>query len=288
MPTVTVHLTDPVPPGAPLLLAPVFPPAFGFAPEDFAVEDGEVIDTLTARNSGQQAYLIRPTGAPRRPLLHYRMAPAATTLPEWAWTPPENRYVRPSPELAAFIPGLVAGANSEREALLRIVDHAARHFWYGHGPGDLMEGRQDVPMVSTATRGHCVDQHGWCVAACRVAGIEAAYTAGFWFKAGSHSAPGMHCWFAARVEGEVVPVDVSHQLKVPTYPVVPGLNPVPGLRFLAAAGKGLVFELPGGPIELSHLARFVWRTEDGRDHYPAHALQLEGGAADAPPDGPGC
>lgn len=291
MPIVTVNLTDPVPPGTPLLLAPRFPDAFGFRLDGFEVEHGEILDTVRATNSAQEAYLIRPTAAPLRPVLHYRMEAFAGDPPDWIWTPPATRYVVPSAELRSFVTALVEGAASEAEALQRIIDHAAGHFWYGHGPGSLMEGRSTVPLLTGPTRGHCLDMHGYCVAACLATGITAAYTAGFWFKAGSNHAPGMHCWFVAKVDGAIVHYDVSHQLKLPTWPVLPGLNPVPGLRFLAAVGKGLAFEISDRPIELAHFAKFVWLTEDGREHHPAHGLLLDAKAPGADrhsPDGPAC
>lgn len=291
MSTVTVILTDPVPPGAPLLLAPKFPDAFGFRLDGFKVEDGVVLDMVRATNSGQEAYLIRPTAAPRRPVLRYRMAPFAGEPPDWIWRLPETRYATPSTELAAFATQLVQRAFNEAEALRRIVDHASRHFWYGHGPGDLMEGRSTVPLLTQPTRGHCLDMHGYCVAACRAVGLTAAYTAGFWFKAGSSRAPGMHCWFVVKVDGVIVHYDLSHQLKLPTWPVLPGLNPVPGLRFLAGVGKGLVFPVSDHLIEVNHFAKFVWMTEDGRDHYPAHELRLDPvapGMSDNLPAVPGC
>lgn len=291
MPIVTLNLTDPVPPGAPLLLAPRFPDAFGFRLDSFEVEHGEVLDKVKATNSPQEAYLIRPTAAPIRPVLHYRMEDFAGNPPDWIWTPPATRYVVPSAELRSFVTALVRGASNEAEALRRIVDHAAGYFWYGHGPGSLMEGRTTVPLLTGPTRGHCLDMHGYCVAACLATGITAAYTAGFWFKAGSEHAPGMHCWFVAKADGAIVHYDVSHQLKLPTWPVLPGLNPVPGLRFLAAVGKGLVFPVSNRLIDLAHFAKFVWLTEDGREHYPAHALLLDTKAAGAdrhPPDEPAC
>lgn len=291
MPIVTVTLTDPVPPGAPLLLAPLFPDAFGFRLDSFEVEHGEILDRVKATNSAQQAYLIRPTAAPIRPVLHYRMEAFAGDAPDWIWTPPATRYVVPSAELRSFVTALVRGASNEAEALRRIVDHAASHFWYGHGPGSLMDGRTTVPLLAGPTRGHCLDMHGYCVAACHAAGITAAYTAGFWFKAGSNHAPGMHCWFAAKADGAIVHYDVSHQLKLPTWPVLPGLNPVRGLRFLAAVGKGLAFPVSNQVIELAHFAKFVWLTEDGREHHPAHALLLDTKAPGADrhsPDGPAC
>ncbi|MGX9964873.1 transglutaminase-like domain-containing protein [Roseomonas sp. F4] len=291
MPIVTVNFTDPVPPGAPLLLAPRFPDAFGFRLDRFEVEHGEVLGAVKATNSAQEAYLIRPTSAPTRPVLHYRMDVFAGDPPDWIWTPPATRYVEPSAELRSFVAELVKGASNEAEALRRIVDHAAGHFWYGHGPGSLMEGRATVPLLTGPTRGHCLDMHGYCVAACLATGITAAYTAGFWFKAGSNHAPGMHCWFVAKVDGAIVHYDVSHQLKLPTWPVLPGLNPVPGLRFLAAVGKGLRFQVSDQRIELAHFAKFVWLTEDGREHHPAHALLVdsnEAGADRFSPDGPSC
>lgn len=272
--TLSAVMSDPVPPGAPLLLAPRLVDAFGFRQISLNVEDGEIIAELEASNSGQRAYLIRPTAAPRRPVLHYALAETADAPADWIWDPPATRYARPSDELAAFVRALVAGAGSEAEALGRIVGHASEVFWYGHGPGAIMEGRDSVPLVTTPTRGHCLDMHGYCVAACRAVGLTAAYCAGFWFKEGYDRAPGMHCWFAAKVDGEIVHYDVSHQLKIPVRPILPGLNPVPGVRVLAAVGKGLSFTTPLGGIAVDHFARLVWRTEDGRDHYPAGELRL--------------
>ena len=107
MPIVTVQFSDPVPPGAPLLLAPLFPDAFGYRLDSFEVEHGEVVDKLRAANSAQEAYLIRPTAAPMRPVLHYRLEAFAGDPPEWIWTPPATRYVVPSAELQGFITTLV-------------------------------------------------------------------------------------------------------------------------------------------------------------------------------------
>jgi hypothetical protein len=275
MPTMTIVMSDPVPPGSPLLLVPRLVNAFGFRQTSLQVDDGEIVGELTAGNSLQGGYLIRPTAAPRRPILRYSIAETSEDPPEWIWDAPDTRYARPSDELAAFVRHLVDGSENEAEALRRIVRHAGEVFWYGHGPGAVMDGRNSVPLLTQPTRGHCLDMHGYCVAACRAAGLTAAYCAGFWFKEGMNRAPGMHCWFVARVDGEIVHYDVSHQLKLPTRPILPGLNPIPGIRFLAAVGKGLSFATPLGVVTVDHFAKLVWRTEDGRDHYPAHELQLD-------------
>jgi hypothetical protein len=276
MTNLTITMSDPVPPGQPLLLAPRLVDAFGFRLADLAVENGEIIAEITATNSGQRGYLIRPTGQPRRPVLRYTFETFDGPPGEWLWTAPDTRYARASAELRDHVATLVDGSSDEHEKLARIVAHAGEVFWYGHGPGSVMEGRDSVPLLTRPTRGHCLDMHGYCVAACLSAGISAVYLAGFWFKQGATRAPGMHCWFAARIDGEIVHYDVSHQLKIPVRPILPGLNPVPGVRFLAAAGKGLSFDTPLGSISVDHFARLVWRTEDGRDHYPAHELTVEG------------
>lgn len=254
MTLLSIVMSDPVPPGAPILLVPRLVDAFGFRQLGLEVEHGEIIAEITATNSRQAGYVIRPTGQPLRPVLNYRLEAFDGPPPDWIWTPPDTRYARASASLAA---------------------HAGEVFWYGHGIGSLMDGRDCVPLLTRPTRGHCVDMHGYCVAACSSIGIAAAYCAGFWFKAGSAQAPGMHCWFAARADGEIVHYDVSHQLKLPTLPILPGLNPIPGIRFLAAAGKGVAFETPLGRLETSHFAKPIWLTGDGRDHFPAHEVRLE-------------
>jgi Transglutaminase-like superfamily len=278
MTVLTITMSDPVPPGQPLLLAPRLVDAFGFRLADLAVEHGEIIAEITASNSGQRGYLVRPTSEPHRPILRYILEPFDGEPDEWLWTVPDTRYARASDALRDHVAALVAGAHDEHAKLTRIVAHAGEVFWYGHGPGAVMDGQDSVPLLTRPTRGHCLDMHGYCVAACLSAGISAVYLAGFWFKQGMTRAPGMHCWFAARIDGEIVHYDVSHQLKIPTPSIVPGLNPVPGIRFLAAAGKGLRFDTPLGTIRVDHFARLVWRTQDGRDHYPAHELHVEGGA----------
>lgn len=275
MSSISLVMSDPVPPGAPLLLAPRLVDAFGFRQTDFTVEDGEIVAEITARNSGQQGYLIRPTLSPRRPILHYGLEACTDEPPCWIWNVPESHYMTPSLEFTGFMTELVAGSGTEAEAIQRIVAHVSEVFWYGHGHGSLMDGRTSVPLLRSPTRGHCVDMHGYCVAACHVVGVTAAYCAGFWFKEGSMRAPGMHCWFVAKVDGTIVHYDVSHQLKVPTRPVVAGLNPIPGIRFLAAVGKGLVFETPFGHVQTSHFAKPIWLTDNGLDHFPAHELQLD-------------
>jgi hypothetical protein len=73
LPIVTVQFSDPVPPGAPLLLAPLFPDAFGYRLDSFEVEHAEVVDQLRTTNSSQEDYIIRQTAAPMRPVLHYRL-----------------------------------------------------------------------------------------------------------------------------------------------------------------------------------------------------------------------
>jgi len=269
-------MSDPVPPGPALLLAPRLVDGFGFRMLDLEVEDGTIEDEIQAENSGQKAFVIRPADSIRRPILRYRLEAFDGPPPEWVWSPPETRYARPSPELASFVGRLVAECGDQQTALQLIVDHVGEVFWYGHGPGAVMDGREDVPLLTTPTRGHCLDMHGYAVAACRAAGIAAVYCAGFWFKQGWDRAPGMHCWFAARVAGDILHYDVSHQLKLPTRPVLPGLNPVPGVRVLGAVGKGLIFPMAGRPIVVDHFARLVWRTQDGLDHYPAHELHFTG------------
>lgn len=286
--TMSVHFSDPVPPGKPVLVAPRLLDAFGYAFQSLNVENGEIEAEIAATNAPQRAFLIRPTRAPDRPILRYKIVPYDGPPPDWIWSPPDTRYVRASPELAAFARKLADGSTGQAQTLRRIVDHASEVLWYGHGPGTVLGDLDAVPLLTRPTRGTCIDMHGYGVAAARAVGIEAAYCAGFWFAEGTDRAPGMHCWFSARIDGAILHYDVSHQLKVPRLPVVEGLEPIPGMRFLAASGKGFAFDLSGGTLSMDHFARFVWRTEDGRDHYPAHELRLDAVVPVATASGPAC
>jgi hypothetical protein len=73
MPLLTIVMSDPVPPGRPLLLAPRIVDAFGFRCDGLEVEHGAVVDEIKASNSGQRAFVVRPTAAPQRPVLRYRL-----------------------------------------------------------------------------------------------------------------------------------------------------------------------------------------------------------------------
>ncbi|MCA3247269.1 MAG: hypothetical protein ING19_18080 [Azospirillum sp.] len=271
----SVRLVDPVPPGNPLLLAPRPLAGIGHAFDRLEVEYAAIQGEIQASNAPQGAFLLRATDPPSRPVLRYVLRPDPAPPPDWVWSAPDTRYARATPELAAFAREAADATPSPAAALRRIVDHASEIMWYGHGPDTVIGDGAAVPLLTRPTRGTCIDMHGYCLAAARAAGIEAAYCAGFWFGAGENRALGMHCWFAARVDGAIVHYDVSRQLKIPRRPIVEGLEPMPGRRVLMACGKGLEFDLPGGTVRVDHFARFVWRTPDGRDHYPAYEVTLE-------------
>ena len=61
-----IRMSDPVPPGPALLLAPRLVDAVGFRHVDLEVIDGEIVSEIKATNGGQGAYIIQPTAAPRR------------------------------------------------------------------------------------------------------------------------------------------------------------------------------------------------------------------------------
>jgi hypothetical protein len=67
-----------------------------------------VVDQLRTTNSAQEAYVIRPTAAPMRPVLHYRLEAFDGDPPAWIWAPPATRYVIPSAKLQSYITKLVA------------------------------------------------------------------------------------------------------------------------------------------------------------------------------------
>jgi hypothetical protein len=67
-----------------------------------------VVNQLRAANSAQEAYAIRPSAEPMRPVLHYRLEAFDGNLLEWIWTPPATRYVIPSAKLQGYITKLIA------------------------------------------------------------------------------------------------------------------------------------------------------------------------------------
>ena len=67
-----------------------------------------MVNQLRAANSAQEAYAIRPSAEPMRPVLHYRLEAFDGNLQEWLWTPPATRYVIPSAKLQGYITKLIA------------------------------------------------------------------------------------------------------------------------------------------------------------------------------------
>jgi hypothetical protein len=62
------------------------------------------VDQLRAANSAKEAYVIRTSAEPMRPVLHYRLEAFDGNPPEWIWTPPATRYVIPSAKLQGDVP----------------------------------------------------------------------------------------------------------------------------------------------------------------------------------------
>jgi hypothetical protein len=67
-----------------------------------------VVDQLRAANSAQEAYVIRPSAEPKRPVLHYRLEAFDGDPPAWIWAPPATRYVILSAKLQGYITKLIA------------------------------------------------------------------------------------------------------------------------------------------------------------------------------------
>ena len=66
------------------------------------------MDQLRAANSAKEAYVIRLSAEPMRPVLHYRLEAFDGDPPAWIWAPPATRYVIPSAKLQSYITKLVA------------------------------------------------------------------------------------------------------------------------------------------------------------------------------------
>ena len=67
-----------------------------------------MVNQLRAANSAQEAYAIRPSSEPMRPVLHYRLEAFDGNPLEWIWTLAATRYVIPSAKLQGYITKLIA------------------------------------------------------------------------------------------------------------------------------------------------------------------------------------
>jgi transglutaminase-like putative cysteine protease len=217
--------------------------------------DAAPLAMVTARNSGQAAWLFR-LEAGARPRIRYRFEEAGGDWPHWAFRPAGTRFDAASPDLATEAAELApGGAPAQRvPALMQAI---ADRFTYGKRARYLGDDQEAMPALGCdLNTGTCVDMHTLGVAALRALGIEAVYVIGGFVYADRAEFPTGHCWLNLRAAGAAHHYDISHHVEYGLGAVTPALNPKPGRRFALGLGRGLAFDGPEGTVEIPSLSGF--------------------------------
>jgi hypothetical protein len=245
------------------LLVPIPPDTLHQSLESLVCPDHLSPHRCCAEDSTQTAlFLAGRSGA--NVTFEFRFGPSRGEPPPSHFLPAVNRYIQPSSELIEGLNQLTEGASGEREKLTRIIAFTASLFDYDHPPVKFYEGKDAIPLLRDITKGSCLDINTFLMSSLYVAGIPAAYYAGYFFEAGkSPVSRRFHCWVATLTDGEQQDWDVAHHITAGTRDVNPGLNPKAGIRFAMSRGRGLNFRLAGHDLWISHLGDPVWIEQDG-------------------------
>jgi len=268
---VTVEI-DAGPEGA-LMLTPKQVDFWGQCWLEFEAEGSEVIATLEAENSRQEAFLIRAEG-PSRIGYGFEERAGAPAAP-WVWEVQANRHTIADPGLRALAEELCAGHGTERAKLRAILEHAREMFDYDHPEERFTDGHDAVPTLCGTTKGSCVDINTFVLAAARSQGLTGQYIMGYWFGPGRTRTPDAHCWLVFEIDGAPEFWDVAHHLKWGVEGFGPGLNPAGGRRLALSCGRGLRFQTPNGVAEISHFGEPVWVLPGGETRPSTVRITLE-------------
>jgi hypothetical protein len=146
----------------------------------------------------------------------------------------------------------------ESERLGKIVDSLASKFRYRSGFTN------DAPLTCDFLTGNCLSINEAFLKLAKVAGIPAAYYIGYFFESDQPlKSKDWHCWVSTLTSQGFENWDIAHHLKRGLEPVLPGLNPVPGVRFATCVGRNLTFRLPVGDVTVPHLCEPRWILTDG-------------------------
>lgn len=272
MRAICLDIPDTPMPQAPLgLLVPVPPDTAHQGLESVWLPEGAPVVRCRAVNAEQTAVFLpgqSGTGA------HFKFSLVAGTgaSPSPHLIPIDSRYSRPSTELRDAIRDLIKDSDDEQAALERIVDFTQSLFDYDHPQARFCDGKDEVPLLTTLTKGSCTDINTFLLSSLYAAGIPGSYYAGYFFDAQKpKTTSGFHCWVSTQASGLHQDWDIAHHIKNGTRQVLPGLNPVPGERVAMSYARGLRFEVEGCEVEFTHFAYPYWIFADG-SYEPANAV----------------
>ncbi|MBV6657282.1 MAG: transglutaminase domain-containing protein [Devosiaceae bacterium] len=236
------------------------------------------------KHAGQPVVMVPPNSYAGREAvaLTYHIGDETSAYPDAIFAPRDTRFTRAAGALVEATGELVAGCESEDDAIDSIVAHTADVFTYGHPPERFYDGCEEIPLLGCGmAEGSCIDINMYLVAALRSAGIEAGYVAGPFFPAEKGGrCDDMHCWVITRAGGVVKEWDIAHHLKLGTKTVAPALNPKPGWRYALSHSMG--WDIPALRVrELKLLSEPMWVDGAGAASYTDLTIVSDGAPAAA-------
>ncbi len=228
---------------------------------------------ITARNSRQGAYLLKPAND-QLPVIRYHLAPPLETPGDWIWQLEDNRFTKASGQLTSQAVRVLEEGLSQRQIIERLVQEAAGLFAYDHPQQRFNDGLDEVPAICGTAKGSCVDINTYLMASARSLGITVQYLAGYWFHPARSETHDMHCWLAFYLDGETIFWDLAHHLKWGVPTLAAGLNPAGGRRVTMSRGRGIRFDTPNSPVTISHFSEPLWVLPDGRLKKPCLTARI--------------
>ncbi|MBC7951579.1 MAG: transglutaminase family protein [Rhodospirillaceae bacterium] len=228
---------------------------------------------VKALNAEQEAFFLPGLdGAGAR--FAFGLENGSGASPAAHWQPLHSRYSTPSAELRDHIVAMVKDAPNRQAAVDTLVDFTASLFDYDHPKARFCDGKDEVPLLLTLTKGSCTDINTFLLSSLYAAAIPATYYAGYFFENGKpRQTSGFHCWISTLAEERHLDWDIAHHIKNGSREVKPGLNPVPGERVALSYARGLRFEVDGTEVEFTHFAYPYWVFADG-SYQPAAAIAM--------------
>lgn len=180
---------------------------------------------------------------------------------------PENRFAQITEDVRELYESLTLDGLDTNSKAGAIAQCLANRFSYSHG----YNSEEPVSLSCDALTGNCLDINTGFMKLLAAARIPCAYYIGHFFPADDRKKESAdtlvthdwHCWVSTCSGGQQLDWDIAHHIKRGLTPIQPGLNPVPGRRFALSTGRELTFELPMGPVTVSHLGLPRWIHEDG-------------------------
>jgi hypothetical protein len=272
MQSISLQIPDTAPEKTPVgLLVPIPPDTAHQRRTGITQPDVASLRRVKALNAEQEAFFL-PALDGVGAHFAFDLADGTGASPAIHWQPIHSRYSTPSAELRDAVTDMVKDAPDQQAAVDMLVDFTASLFDYDHPKARFCDGKDEVPLLMTLTKGSCTDINTFLLSSLYATGIPATYYAGYFFQDGKpRQTSGFHCWISTQAEGRHRDWDIAHHIKNGTRDIKDGLNPVPGERVALSYARGLRFDVGGAEVQFTHFAYPYWIFADG-SYEPAKAM----------------